>query len=73
MATTKSKIKIRSKVKAPPTKVFVDRKKEQSKTRCRGKMPAASFLLVEELLIATNHKYKIYVSERTTRTAIINL
>ena len=67
------KIKIRSKVKAPPTRVFKDRKKEQSRTRCRGKMSAASFLLLEELKIATNNKFKIYVSERTIRETVIGI
>ena len=32
-----NKIKIRSKVKAPPTKVFLDKRKENEKRRCRNK------------------------------------
>ena len=32
-----TKIKIRSKIKAPPTKVFVDKRKQSEKFKCRTK------------------------------------
>ena len=35
IAHCKDKIKIRSKIKAPPTKVFIDKKKENEKRKCR--------------------------------------
>jgi hypothetical protein len=74
MAKQNKHLKIRSKIKAPPTKIFIDRKKELNRQRCRGQMLSASFSLLEqELKIATNFKFKIYVKQRRNRTTIIEI